>query len=66
MKNKTELTTYTVRWEIELDANSHEEAAKKALEIMQDKDSIATVFEVEEWGGCGELKTIDVAPDPEA
>ncbi len=37
---------YTVTWIIEVDAANHVEAAKKAAEIMQDPDSIATVFEV--------------------
>lgn len=37
------MTTYTVNWQIELDANSPQEAAK-ALEIHRDVDSIATIF----------------------
>lgn len=37
---------YVVKWEIEIDAESRLSAAKQALEIMQDKNSIATLFEV--------------------
>lgn len=40
------LQTYTVIWEIQVWASSHEEAAKQALEIQQDKDSTGTIFEV--------------------
>ena len=37
---------YKVTWEIDLDARSPRAAAKEALRIQQDPDSIATVFEV--------------------
>jgi hypothetical protein len=37
---------FKVRWEIDLAADSHEEAAQKALEIMNDPGSIATFFTV--------------------
>ncbi|WP_018609561.1 hypothetical protein [Uliginosibacterium gangwonense] len=37
---------YTVVWEIQISAESHEEAAAEALEIMRRPDSIATVFHV--------------------
>lgn len=37
---------YLVTWEIELDAETPEEAARKALEIQRDPNSIATVFDV--------------------
>jgi hypothetical protein len=37
---------YTVTWVIDLDAASPQEAAKKALEIQRDPDSIATIFEI--------------------
>ena len=35
-----------VRWEIDLDARTAKEAARKALRIQRDPESIATVFEV--------------------
>ena len=31
---------YTVTWTIELEADSHEDAARKALEIQRDKDTV--------------------------
>ena len=40
------MNKYTVTWEIQIEADSHLEAAEKALEIQRDPDSIATVFEV--------------------
>ena len=39
---------FTVTWEIDVEADSHEEAAQKALEIQRDPESIATCFEVVE------------------
>jgi hypothetical protein len=42
------MKTYIVTWEIDIDANSPRAAAKKARKIMLDKDSLATVFEVQE------------------
>lgn len=41
------LKTYKVTWTIEVDANSPLAAAQVAREIQLDKDSTATVFEVE-------------------
>ncbi|MCA1785973.1 MAG: hypothetical protein LC657_08335 [Desulfobacteraceae bacterium] len=38
---------FKVRWEIDLAADTPEEAAQKALEIMRDPESIATFFTVE-------------------
>jgi hypothetical protein len=37
---------YTVRWEIDLDADSAYEAARKALAIQRDPRSTANVFTV--------------------
>lgn len=39
-------STYKVVWEIDIDAKSPMEAAKEALRIQRDRDSIATVFVV--------------------
>lgn len=39
---------YWVRWEIDVDAGSPQEAAEKALAVHRDQDSIATVFDVYE------------------
>ncbi len=35
-----------VRWEIDVDARTPKEAARKALTIQRDSESIATVFDV--------------------
>ncbi len=37
---------YNVVWEIELNATSKKDAAKKAREVMLDPNSLATVFYV--------------------
>lgn len=37
---------FTVTWEIQVDAETHEEAARKARRIQLRKDSIADVFNV--------------------
>ena len=38
------MPAYTVLWEIELDADTPEEAARQALQIHRDPTSIATIF----------------------
>jgi len=38
--------SYKVIWEIEIHATSHLDAARKALAIQRDPNSIATVFDV--------------------
>lgn len=40
------MTTYAANWTMEIDAESPEEAARKALEIHRDPKSLATCFEV--------------------
>jgi hypothetical protein len=42
-----ETKEYKIKWEIELDAESPEQAAEMALEMIQSKDSDAKVFEVD-------------------
>jgi hypothetical protein len=37
---------YRVKWEIDIDAKDEKEAAKKALSIQRDHESIGTVFDV--------------------
>ena len=39
-------SSYRVKWEIDIDANSPRQAAIKALKIQRDRNSLATVFEV--------------------
>ena len=53
------MAEYTVTWTIVLDADSAEEAAKIALEIHRDKESIATIFEVADEQG--RVTVIDAA-----
>jgi hypothetical protein len=46
--------TYRVVWEIDIEAESHREAAEEALAIQRDPQSIATVFSVTATGNrCG-------------
>lgn len=46
------MTTYSIKWEIEIDAKTPEEAARKALEIQRDPQSIyAMVFDVSDQRG---------------
>jgi hypothetical protein len=53
---------YRVTWTIDLDADSPEEVARKAIEIHQDPDSGATHFEVRD--PQGRIHEVDlVSPD---
>lgn len=58
-KMKREMKEFTVTWTIELAAESHLDAAWTAHNILQDPDSTATVFDVEELDSC-EIKRIDL------
>jgi hypothetical protein len=59
---------YRIRWEIDLEATSAKKAAKMALEIQRDPESIATVFDVAKRKNdsvmIGDLtfRTIDLNP----
>ena len=44
------MTMYRVTWEIDIEADDAIDAARQALEIHRDPDSIATVFSVQEYG----------------
>lgn len=50
---------YHVNWEIELDAESPVDAARKALAVQRDPQSLASVFVVTDEEG--ELHHIDLA-----
>lgn len=50
---------YTVTWEIDIDANTPEEAAREALKIQRDTGSEATVFEVTDTSS-EQTKTVDL------
>ena len=45
------MAEYYIEWRIELEADSPEEAARAALKIQRDPESIATVFHVIAEGG---------------
>jgi hypothetical protein len=51
------MRTYIVTWFIDIEAESPEEAAAEALDIMRDEDSTATIFDVK-WDG--NTKTVEV------
>lgn len=42
------MANYFVKWTIDIEADSPEEAAQKALEIQRNPESIATCFSVKE------------------
>ena len=50
--------SYRVRWEIDLDADTPEEAAATAAMIQRDPDSLATVFDVID--DAGQAHAVDV------
>jgi hypothetical protein len=45
------MTSYRVQWEIDVDADTPEDAARQAFEMMRDPESIATVFSVRDAQG---------------
>lgn len=49
-----------IRWEIDVDARTPREAARKALAIQRDQESIATVFDVQH---NGKTVRIDLSED---
>ena len=53
------MSEYKVVWQIELDAESAEEAAFKALMINRDVDSIAVVYEVTDEDGVTTVVDLD-------
>ena len=52
---------YRVTWEIDIDAESDEEAARQALEIQRDRESIATCFVV--WDPDGDHRVVDLGEE---
>ena len=59
------MTTYRVTWKIDIDADSPEEAAARALITHRDPESTATVFELE-WqnvDGSFDSDVIDLSED---
>lgn len=56
--------TYRVEWSMEIDADSPEEAARKALAIHRDPESVASVFDV--YDEAGEVARVDILELDEA
>jgi hypothetical protein len=63
------MTTYRVKWEIDLDADTPEDAAACAQAIQRDRESIGTVFDVTELcndgGTLGTRTRVDLCGHPE-
>lgn len=52
---------FYVEWRIEVEADSPEEAARRAREIQQNPESTATVFHViDEHGELSEMEAVDL------
>ncbi len=49
---------YRVKWELDVEADSPEQAAHKALEVQRDPESMAAVFEV--FNGTKSLGMFDL------
>lgn len=49
---------YHITWKIQVEAESFEEAARIALHIQRDPNSIATLFEVKDASGI--IRELDV------
>lgn len=52
---------FTVVWEIQVDAETHEEAARRARALQLREDSVATVFEVHHPMPGVESRTVDLS-----
>jgi hypothetical protein len=61
------MTLYRVKWEIDIQADSAEEAAREALAIHRDPESIATQFDVAANvnGRLGDWQSVDLFEDAE-
>jgi hypothetical protein len=51
---------YLVTWEIDIDADTPEEAARKALAIQRNPDSIATIFDVVRYDSNDMFTRVDI------
>lgn len=54
------MKTYMVAWDIDIDADSPEEAARKAREIQLDPHSLATVFTVIDEAGVVRIDLMEL------
>lgn len=55
------MTAYTVAWIIDIDEDTPDAAARRALAIQRDPDSIGVVFDVTEPDGTHHV--IDLLPE---
>ncbi len=55
------MKTFHVTWEMSIDAETPEDAARQALEIHRDPESVATVFAVDY---LGVRMVVDVETEP--
>ena len=56
---------YLITWQIEIEADTPEEAVKEALKIQRDPKSTAVIFEAQEQlesGEWGDSITVDLDP----
>jgi hypothetical protein len=61
VRKEARMTTYSVNWKIEIEAESRVEAARQALEIHRDPNSTATVFDVyDQDGNCTRVDLLEV------
>jgi hypothetical protein len=58
------MAIYSVRWDIEVDAANPEDAARQALRIQRDTNSLATSFEVFAMDGTGACTPVDLPVNP--
>jgi hypothetical protein len=54
------MTDYRVKWEIDVDADSAEEAARLASAMQRRRGTTATVYTVSEVGGSGLATEVDL------
>lgn len=57
------MTEYTVSWACEIDADDPQQAAEKALEMIQQADTWGHVFTVRKYGDTGIDMIIDLDQD---
>lgn len=56
------MNRYLVKWVIDLEADTPEAAAREALRIQRDPDSVATVFEIHDDEG-NYVQLVDLDPE---
>lgn len=59
------MTQYLVSWEIDIWADTPEDAARQAHEIVRRPTTMANVYQVTEFDGTGEAVTVDLSEIPD-